>query len=201
MIHYSAAVTENGNDQVREQSLIENAVFGIYQVSTDGQFLSVNPALVKMLGYASKSDLLAVPTPTLYQNPALREQLVREWSRSPEMHTAEVEWRRRDGTPILVRLSGREVVWRGLRGFEVIAEDITERRSLEARLQQAEKMEAIGRLAGGIAHDFNNVLMALLGYTEMILQQIDEEKPIWRDSDCWTARRNSWKNRSALWHS
>jgi two-component system cell cycle sensor histidine kinase/response regulator CckA len=162
MIDYSAAVTENGNDQVREQSLIENAVFGIYQVSTDGQFLSRNPALVKMLGYASKSELLAVPTPTPYQNPAIREQPVREWSRSPDMHTAEVEWRRRDETPILVRLSGREVVWRGPRGFEVIAEDITERRSLEARVQQAKKMEAIGRLAGGIAHDFNNILIALL---------------------------------------
>lgn len=181
MTDHRAPVSADDHDQAREPSLIENAVFGIYQVSADGQFLSVNPALVQMLGYTSKTELFAVPMPTLYQNPAIREQLVREWSQSPRMHTAEVEWHRKDGTPILVRLSGRRVVMHDQSGFEVIAEDITDRRSLEARLQQAERMEAIGLLAGGIAHDFNNIVTALLGYTEMILQQIDEDKPIWPD--------------------
>jgi PAS domain S-box-containing protein len=56
--------------------------------------------------------------------------------------------------------------------------DITERRRLETELMNAQKMEAIGRLAGGIAHDFNNNLTAIIGYVDMILRQIGDDKPI-----------------------
>ena len=61
--------------------------------------------------------------------------------------------------------------------------DATEHRALQDQVHEAQKMEAIGRLAGGIAHDFNNVLTAVAGFAQMILEDLDESDPHWRDAE------------------
>jgi|SRR5579875_529104 len=68
-------------------------------------------------------------------------------------------------------------------GVISMAFDITDRKQLEAQLRQAQKMEAVGRLAGGIAHDFNNLLMVIQGYSELLLDKLGGEHPLRRNAE------------------
>jgi PAS domain S-box-containing protein len=84
-------------------------------------------------------------------------------------------------------LSGAGRVLLGEHGEPVravgITQDVTERHTLEERYRQAQKMEAIGRLAGGVAHDFNNLLTVILGYCELLLTDLDPNDPRHRDME------------------
>ena len=160
--------------EAKLRSLAENSPYGICRTSVGGgQFVSVNPALVGMLGYGSEKEVLALNLSSdVYRNPGARARLVEELRRQERFHNVEIEWKRKDGSPLTVSVSGNTMSSNnGAQYFEVIVEDVTTRRELEAQLRQAQKMEAVGRLAGGVAHDFNNMLMIISGYAELVLNE------------------------------
>ncbi|MGZ6268017.1 MAG: PAS domain S-box protein, partial [Candidatus Limnocylindrales bacterium] len=84
------------------------------------------------------------------------------------LRTMTVRYCRADGSIFWADVTAHELVWDGRPSRLVLAADITERRRLEEQLRQAQKMEAVGRLAGGVAHDFNNLLTAISGYGELL---------------------------------
>jgi len=172
--------------EARFASLVQDAPYGIYRVTQGGQFLQVNPALVRMLGYQSEAELLARNIQTdVYGKAESGKQWIDEHWQDQDFRDLEASWRRRNGERIIVRLSGRPVQRPAgeLAYFEVFAEDITERRSLERQLLQSQKMDAIGRLAGGVAHDFNNLLGVILGQTELLQAELGSNPSVHRRAE------------------
>jgi two-component system, cell cycle sensor histidine kinase and response regulator CckA len=167
--------------EARYRELVKNATYGIFRASREGRFLDVNPALVAILGYASEEEILSLNLGTdVYRDPVAWTHLLGQAAGRDRVESLEVKWKRKDGSPVLVRLSGRAVrdPAIGVICFEGIAEDVSERRALEKQLRQVQKFEAIGQLAGGIAHDFNNVIGAIQGWAELGGEQVPSGSPL-----------------------
>jgi len=176
--HAQRALRRSGADY---RAIVEQATYGIYRSSLEGRFLKVNPALVAMLGYDNEAQVLALDLGRdVYVDAAQRARNI-ELARTLErISGVQVQWKRRDGHHITVRLSGRAVRSEGggdLKGFEMMAEDVTEQRTLERALQQAQKMETIGRLTSGIAHDFNNLLTVILAQSNLMAKALPDATP------------------------
>jgi PAS domain S-box-containing protein len=177
--------------EVNYRSVVQGAPYGICRASDRGRLFNVNPALIQMLGYGSEEELLEIDLDRdIFLEPGERANIVAE--RGQTFESAAVTWKRKDGTHIKVMLSGRPVrdpEWPSS-CYELIAENVTEQRFLEKQLRQAQKMEAVGRLAGGVAHDFNNLLMVIQGHTELLLDRAREREVNGSGSvDAWYGRK------------
>jgi PAS domain S-box-containing protein len=155
------------------RSLVMNAPYGICRCNSFGILQDANPALTAMFGYSSSAELTGRHLGSLYADAQQWFQIADYLRARKEFNNLTIDCLTRNGSPIVVRISGR-VIPNGPEGsnFEIFMEDITETRTLELQLHQAQKMEAIGRLAGGIAHDFNNLLMVISGYSEFLLERL-----------------------------
>lgn len=154
------------------RSLFDQAPYGIVRSTLEGRVLVANSALAKMLGYESGAELCTLDiAQDVYLHAEDRAQVIEECLRKEQFDGIVLRWKRKDGTPIVVRVSGRPVADEGgqFAYFEVMVEDITERTRIEQQLRQSQKMKAITVLAAGIAHDFNRLLTGILGYSERLV--------------------------------
>ena len=161
----------------RFRQVVEGAPVGMY-IQTDGVFRYLNPAALRLLGAATSHQLVGQPLmdrihPNSRHAVAVRARLVgKERKAVPVLEEQHI---RVDGTVFDSEVNAAPFCHEGRDGAVVFIHDITdrkqkeaERQALQQQLQQAQKMEAVGRLAGGIAHDFNNLLMVIQSYTEML---------------------------------
>ncbi|HEX9112581.1 MAG TPA: ATP-binding protein, partial [Terriglobales bacterium] len=155
------------------RSLVMNAPYGICRCNALGIILDANPALVAMFGYSNATELVGHHLGSLYADAQQWFQTADYFHAGKEFSSLTTECVRKDSTSIVARVTGRAIV-DGKTGssYEIFMEDVTETRTLEQQLRQAQKMEAVGRLAGGIAHDFNNLLMVISGYSEFLLERL-----------------------------
>ena len=165
--------------EINFRSTVTNAPYGICRCDASGRLLDVNPALNSILGYGSAKELFGRHLGTLYKDAQQWFQLADCFRSLKEFNGLAAEWVRKDGSSTVVRISGRRICDENSKtSYELFMEDVTERRALEQQLRQAQKMEAIGRLAGGIAHDFNNLLMVISGYSEFLLEYLTPDAPL-----------------------
>ncbi len=173
--------------EAKFRASFDQSPIGAAIVSLDYRFQRVNDELCRLTGYSpaeltSRTFLDITHPEDMAESIKLGERLARG-----EIKPYQIDKRyiRKDGEVVWVRLSVRLVkdAQGAPRYFLAMMEDITERKALEAQLLQAQKMEAVGRLAGGVAHDFNNLLMAIMGYGELIRSSLMEDDPLYKYSE------------------
>jgi two-component system, cell cycle sensor histidine kinase and response regulator CckA len=165
------------HSEARYRDLFENASDLIAMVDLESRLTMVNEAFVRGLGY-TREELIGRPLRDLVppeQHGRLEEARIQKLG-DTDATTYEHELIAKDGRRIQVEVATRLIDVEGQPlGVEAICRDITERRHLEEQLRQAQRLEAIGRLAGGIAHDFNNLLTVISGYADALLEQGDPD--------------------------
>jgi PAS domain S-box-containing protein len=160
--------------------LLAEASFDAIVIAVDGLILESNSGLPNMLGY-SVNEVIGRPVLDFVaeESRALVE------SRMSEEFAGVYEFvgKHKSGRKVVLEAAARNHQVDGQRARLTAVRDITEKRNLENQFRQAQKMEAVGRLAGGVAHDFNNLLTVIMAYTQLIENELGPTSPLLEDLD------------------
>lgn len=170
----------------RYRLLVETMNDGLIIEALEGNITYVNNKFMRMMGYDEDELLTRMASDFLDDmNFSIYSRYAGECHKG-DIAPYELTWIRKDGTPLPTIVSPQSILnsQGQLKGCFSVITDITERknaeeekRNMEQHLQQAQKMESIGTLAGGISHDFNNSLQAIIGYTQILIMDKDEDNP------------------------
>jgi two-component system cell cycle sensor histidine kinase/response regulator CckA len=160
------------------RALFENSPLPKFVYDLDTlRFLAVNDATVQSYGYG-KDELLGMTVKDILSPEDLLQDLSRVQDDLPDGPRGVHRHRKKDGTLFDVEIHIHTFTQGNTRRRLTVAKDVTEQKRLEDQLRQAQKMEAVGRLAGGVAHDFNNILSVILSYGNMLLEDLATGEPM-----------------------
>jgi two-component system cell cycle sensor histidine kinase/response regulator CckA len=165
----------------RFRAFFDATTVAMVEISPDARYLRANAAFFRMFGYTPEDLPNLTVADVVY--PEDREAVLAQYGRVGQGETTSYEadrrYRRKDGSPLWARVS--VVAARDGTGLPklvtAVVIDMTDRKKLEEQFRQAQKMEAVGRLAGGVAHDFNNLLTVINGYGQMLLERLPAGDP------------------------
>jgi PAS domain S-box-containing protein len=148
----------------------------------DGLFVDINDGFTRLTGF-TRNEVIGKTSSEIgiWNDSADRNKLTQGLLEHGIYENLEAQFRSKDGRLISALMSARVISLRGVRHIISITRDITERKLIEAQLQQAQKMESIGSLAGGIAHDLNNILFPISGLSEMLLDETPPDDPAYEN--------------------
>lgn len=168
------------SSEERHRLVVENANDAIF-VLQDGEVRFHNRRSAEMVGYTAE-ELRRAPFSELI-HPEDRQMVVERHQRRLRGEDFETTYsfriRKRQGDELWVELNAVRIDWESRPAVLCFIRDITEQKLLEAQLQQAQRMEAIGRLAGGLAHDFNNMMTVVSGYSDILLARLSPQDPLY----------------------
>ncbi|MCE5249062.1 PAS domain S-box protein [bacterium] len=168
-------ISERMSVEEKYRTLFETSLDALDLVSPKGTILDVNKAWLNLFGY-TRGETVGKNIGMIYAHKDDSVLIRNELLNKGYIQDREMLFVTKDGGELTCNVTGN-VRFDGdgnIMYFQIIIRDITERKKLEARLFQSQKMEAIGTLAGGIAHDFNNILTAIIGYAELVIMETPE---------------------------
>jgi PAS domain S-box-containing protein len=164
--------------EAKFQRLVEQSLTGIYVIQDD-RFVYANPKMEEILGFTAQ-ELAAAPVLDFIapeDRPLVHKNIQKRMEGMVEDVHYELRMLRKDGAVIHVEAHGGRAEYNGRPAILGSLLDVSDRKTLEEKLLQSQKIEAIGQLAGGIAHDFNNLLTAILGNVRLAMDDLAEGHP------------------------